>query len=190
MKIGLYFGSFNPVHIGHMIIANHIVQYTDMDQLWMVVSPHNPHKEKKSLAKDYDRLHLVTLAIDENPLIKASNIEFGLPKPSYTIDTLTYIKEKYPEHEFCLIMGGDNLGTFHKWKNYELILENHDIYVYNRPSYQLGDLETHPRVNVVEAPMLDISSSFIRRSINNGRSIQYLVPQTVFEYIDLNKMYK
>ncbi|GLR16600.1 nicotinate (nicotinamide) nucleotide adenylyltransferase [Portibacter lacus] len=189
MKIGLYFGSFNPVHVGHMIIANHIVQYTDMDQLWMVVSPHNPHKNKKSLAKDYDRLHLVTLAIAENPNIRASNIEFSLPKPSYTIDTLTYIKEKYPDHEFSLIMGGDNLGSFHKWKNYEIILKNHDIYVYKRPSYELGELENHPRISIVEAPMLDISSSFIRNSIKNGRSIQYLVPQSVFEYIESNKMY-
>ncbi|MCL4106500.1 UNVERIFIED_CONTAM: hypothetical protein GTU68_030458 [Idotea baltica] len=189
MKIGLYFGSFNPVHVGHMIIANHIVQYTDMDQLWMVVSPHNPHKEKKTLAKDYDRLHLVTLAISDNPMIRASNIEFSLPKPSYTIDTLTYLKEKYSEHEFSLIMGGDNLGSFHKWKNYEIILENHDIYVYKRPSYELGELENHNRIHIVEAPMLDISSSFIRKSIKNGRSIQYLVPQSVFEYIESNKMY-
>jgi nicotinate-nucleotide adenylyltransferase len=189
MKIGLYFGSFNPVHIGHMIIANHIVQQTEMDQLWMVVSPHNPHKEKKTLAKDYDRLHLVTLAIGENPFIKASNIEFSLPKPSYTIDTLTYMKEKYPEHDFSLIMGGDNLGTFHKWKNYELILANHNIYVYKRPNFELGELENHEHIHIVEAPMLDISSSFIRKSIKSGRSVQYLVPQTVFEYIEETKMY-
>lgn len=189
MKIGLYFGSFNPVHVGHMIIASHMVQHTDMSNLWMVVSPHNPHKEKKSLAKDYDRLHLVTLAIAENNKIQASNIEFSLPKPSYTIDTLTYLKEKYPQHEFCLIMGGDNLGSFHKWKNYEKILEHHNIYVYKRPSYELGELQNHPRIQIVEAPMLDISSSFIRNSIKNGHSIQYLVPQAVFEYIEDNKMY-
>ncbi|WP_235298580.1 nicotinate (nicotinamide) nucleotide adenylyltransferase [Portibacter marinus] len=189
MKIGLYFGSFNPVHVGHMIISSHMLQYTDVDQVWMVVSPHNPHKEKKSLAKDYDRLHLVTLAIGDNPGIKASNIEFSLPKPSYTIDTLTYLKEKYPDHIFSLIMGGDNLSTFHKWKNYELILRDYDIKVYQRPSYDLGELQNHPKVSIVPAPMLDISSSFIRKSIKTGHSIQYLVPQSVFEYIDSNKMY-
>ncbi len=190
MQVGLYFGSFNPVHVGHMIIANHMVTYCEMDQLWMVVSPHNPHKEKKTLAKDYDRLHLVHLAIAGNPNIQASNIEFELPKPSYTIDTLTYLKEKFPKHEFSLIMGGDNLASFHKWKNYEKILENHKIYVYKRPSYQLGDLESHPQISIVEAPMLDISSSLIRKRIKNGDSIQYLVPHTVFEYIEDYKMYK
>ncbi len=190
MRIGLYFGSFNPVHVGHMIIAGHMLEHTDIDQLWMVVSPHNPHKEKKSLAKDYDRLHLVTLAIADNAYIKASNIEFSLPKPSYTIETLTYLKEKHPNHQFDLIMGGDNLATFHKWRKYELILENHNILVYQRPSYLLGDLENHPKVSIVEAPLLDISSSYIRKSIKNGHSIQYLVPQAVFEYIDSNKMYK
>lgn len=189
MKVGLYFGSFNPVHVGHMIIAGHLIEHTDLDQLWMVVSPHNPHKEKKSLAKDYDRLHLVTLAIADNPKIKASNIEFSLPKPSYTIDTLTFLKEKYPNHTFSLIMGGDNLASFHKWKNYELILRDHDILVYQRPSYDPGELQSHPRVNILDAPMLDISSSFIRKSIKNGHSIQYLVPHTVFEYIESNKMY-
>lgn len=190
MHIGLYFGSFNPVHVGHMIIANHMLNNTDMDQLWMVVSPHNPHKKKSSLAKDYDRLHLVHLAIAGNPNIQASNIEFSLPKPSYTIDTLTYLKEKYPQHDFSLIMGGDNLGTFHKWKNYELILKNHNIYVYSRPSYDLGPLESHPKVKIVDATMLNISSSYIRKLVKKGQSIQYLVPHAVFEYIEDYKIYK
>lgn len=167
-----------------------MVTYCAMEQLWMVVSPHNPHKEKKSLAKDYDRLHLVHLAIAGNSKIQASNIEFSLPKPSYTIDTLTYLKEKYPQHEFSLIMGGDNLGNFHKWKNYEKIIANHKIFVYKRPSYPLGELENHPQVTIVEAPMLNISSSFIRNAIKTNHSVQYLVPHSVFEYIEDYKMYR
>lgn len=190
MKVGLYFGSFNPVHIGHMIIANHMINFSDLNQLWMVVSPHNPFKKKSSLANDYDRLHLVHLAIAGNSHIQASNIEFSLPKPSYTIDTLTYLKEKYPNYEFALIMGGDNLATFHKWKNYEQILEHHNVLVYQRPEYALGELENHPRITIVDAPMLNISSSFIRELIKKGKSVQYLVPHSVFEYIDANNMYK
>ena len=145
-KTGLFFGSFNPVHVGHMIIANFMAQHTDLDQVWMVVSPHNPLKKQSSLAKDYDRLHLVNVAIGENPLLQSSNIEFSLPKPSYTIDTLTYLTEKFPEREFVLIMGGDNLNTLHKWKNYELLIKNHEIYVYQRPDYDLGDLKDHSNI--------------------------------------------
>jgi len=189
-KIGLFFGSFNPVHVGHMIIANFMVEHSDLDIIWMVVSPHNPHKEKKSLAKDHDRLHLVNLAIGDNIGIKASDIEFNLPKPSYTIDTLTYLKEKYPHHEFCLIMGGDNLGTFHKWKNYEKILENHSIFVYNRPGYELGDLQNHESVTILEAPLLSISASYIRKQIKDDKSIQYLVPDVVWKYLNGSSMYR
>ena len=189
-KIGLFFGSFNPVHVGHMIIANFMVEHSDLGEIWMVVSPHNPLKEKKSLAKDHDRLHLVRLAIGDNLNIKASDIEFGLPKPSYTIDTLAYLTEKYPHHEFSLIMGGDNLGTFHKWKNYEAILENHNIYVYRRPGYDLGDLQDHKRVTILEAPLLTISASYIRKQVKEKKSIQYLVPDRVWEYIDGSSMYK
>ncbi len=189
-KIGLFFGSFNPVHIGHMIIANFMVEHSDLEKIWMVVSPHNPHKEKKSLAKDHDRLHLVDLAIGENTGIKASDIEFNLPKPSYTIDTLTYLKEKYPNHEFCLIMGGDNLGTFHKWKNYEKILENHKIFVYKRPGYELEGLKEHESVTILEAPLLTISASYIRKQIKKGNSIQYLVPDSVWKYLAGSRMYR
>ncbi len=189
-KIGLFFGSFNPVHVGHMIIANFMVEHSDMDMIWMVVSPHNPHKEKKSLAKDHDRLHLVDIAIGDNPGIKASNIEFNLPKPSYTIDTLTYLKEKHPQYEFCLIMGGDNLGTFHKWKNYEKILENHQIFVYDRPGYDLGELQDHEAVTVLEAPLLAISASYIRHQIKEGKSIQYLVTDKVWRYLEDSTMYR
>lgn len=189
MKIGLFFGSFNPVHVGHMIIANYIITHTDMDQVWMVVSPHNPHKKKKSLAKQHDRLHLVRLAIGDNLKIKGSDIEFNLPQPSYTIDTLTYLKEKYPKYEFCLIMGGDNLASLHKWKNYESIINNYSILVYKRPRYRLGDLKTHPNVTICDAPLLQISASYIRKCIKEKKSIQYLVPDVVFNYLEHTPIY-
>ena len=157
MKIGLFFGSFNPVHVGHMIIANFMAHHTNLDQVWIVVSPHNPLKKKSSLANDYERLHMVNLAIDDNMVLKSSNIEFKLPKPSYTIDTLTHLKEKYPQHEFVLIMGGDNLATLHKWKNYEMLLNNHKIFVYQRPDYELGEIASHENVQLFEAPLMQIS---------------------------------
>lgn len=173
-----------------MIIANFIVQKTELKQLWMVISPQSPFKKKASLANDHDRLHLVSLAIGDNPNIRPSNIEFGLPQPSYTIDTLTYLKEKYPDINFSLIMGGDNLASFHKWKNYEWILKNHNIYVYKRPNYELGDLQNHEKVTILEAPMMHISASYIRNEIKEGRSIRYLVPDTVYEYLDNSHLYK
>ena len=190
MKIGLFFGSFNPIHIGHLIIANYMCTQTPLTQVWFVVSPQNPFKSKSSLARDYDRLHLVRLAIEDNPHLKASNIEFDLPKPSYTVDTLAYLKEKYPEHEFVLIMGGDNLGSFHKWKNYEIILRDHEIYVYKRPAYELGELEHHQKIKVFEAPLMQISASYIRSCIKNGHSVQYLVPEKVFDYLSSSSLYK
>ena len=190
MKTGLFFGSFNPVHIGHMIIANFMATQTDLQEIWMVVSPQNPFKSKKSLAKDHDRLHLVHLAIGDNSHLRASNIEFNLPKPSYTIDTLTYLKEKFPKKEFALIMGGDNLGNFHKWKNYEQILANHEIYVYKRPQYDLGNLADHSKITILEAPLMQISASYIRRCIQENQSIQYLVPDAVFNYINNNGLYR
>jgi len=183
-KTGLFFGSFNPVHVGHMIIANHMLNHTDMDAVWLVVSPHNPLKKKSTLANDYDRLHLVNLAIGDELRLKASDIEFGLPQPSYTIDTMTYLKEKYPEKEFALIMGGDNLGTFHKWKNYELLLENYDIFIYRRPSYELPELMNHKNIHMTEAPLLEISSSYIRSLIAQKKSIRYLVPDKVYAYLN------
>lgn len=190
MKTGLFFGSFNPVHIGHMIIANHIVQYTDLKEVWMVVSPHNPLKQKASLAKDSDRFHLVQLAIGDNPHIKASNIEFGLPVPSYTIDTLTHLQEKFPKREFSLIMGGDNLESLDKWKNYQLILENFDIYVYQRPGYQTDKYTDHHRIKMVEnVPMMDISATFIRSAIKDKKSVQYLLPESVFVYLQGSNIY-
>ncbi len=190
MKIGLFFGSFNPVHIGHMIIANHMVEYTEIDKIWMVVSPQSPFKKKQSLASNYDRYHLVTLAVGDNDRIRPSKIEFDLPTPSYTIDTLTYLKEKYEKQEFALIMGGDNLKSFHKWKNYEQILEHHDIFVYKRSGSQEHQFQDHPRVKIVEAPLLNISATFIRKAIKDGKSVQYLVPDEVYQYLYTSHLYK
>ena len=190
MKIGLFFGSFNPVHIGHLIIANYMATQTDLDRVWLVVSPQNPLKPKKTLARDHDRLHLVRLGIGDNPLLEVSNVEFGLPKPSYTVDTLAYLREKYPEREFALIMGGDNLASLHQWKNYEVLLANYDIYVYNRPSADLGERATHPRVRIFEAPLLDISATYIRECLRNRKSVRYLVPDAVFEYLESSHLYR
>ena len=189
-KVGLFFGSFNPVHVGHLIIGNFMATQTDLNEVWLVVSPQNPLKKKSTLARDFDRLHLVRLAVEECPNLKASNIEFDLPKPSYTIDTLTYLSEKHPDKEFVLIMGGDNLATLHKWKNYEQILKYYQVYVYQRPSYELGELEHHPSVKTFEAPLMKISASYIRKCIKEGNSIQYLVTQPVFEYMMSSSMYK
>jgi nicotinate-nucleotide adenylyltransferase len=183
MKIGLFFGSFNPIHVGHLIIAEHMATRTELEQVWMVVSPQNPLKPKNTLANDYDRLHLVQLAIENNPNLRASNIEFSLPKPSYTVDTLAYLMDKYPEHKFCLIMGSDNLETLHKWKNYEVILNNYPIYVYSRLGSDIPDFTKQYDIHVAQAPMLHISATYIRKSIQNGQSIRYLVPMPVFEYL-------
>ena len=189
-RIGLFFGSFNPVHTGHMIIANFMATQTDLDHVWLVVSPQNPLKPKNSLLRDYDRLHLVRLAIGDNPLLKASEIEFNLPKPSYTIDTLTYLREKYPDYKFVLIMGGDNLKSLHKWKNYEILLRDYEIYIYKRPAYELGQFADHPNVHLFEAPLMQISATYIRKCIKTGKSVRYLVPDAVFEYMEGSNLYK
>jgi len=187
---GLFFGSFNPVHVGHLIIANYILNHSDLDQIWMVVSPHNPHKKKASLANDYDRLHLLNLAIGDNPRLKSSDIEFNLPQPSYTIDTLTHLNEKYPSMNFSLIMGGDNLSSFHKWKNYEKLLEFYSLTVFARPGYELGDLAQHPKVTVLaDTPMLHLSASYIRGLRKDNKSIQYLVPEAVHKAILESRLY-
>ena len=190
VKIGLFFGSFNPVHTGHLIIANYICETTALDKVWMVVSPQNPFKEKQSLLNEYDRLHLLRLALEGNQNLHASDIEFKLPKPSYTIDTLTHIKEKYPEHEFSLIMGGDNLASLHKWKNYELILKNHEIYVYKRSSGTENPFPDKACVHFLDVPMLDISATFIRENIQQGHSMQYFLPEKVWDYIRDYNVYK
>ena len=191
MKIGLYFGSFNPIHIGHLIIAQHILNHTEIQRLWFVISPHNPLKDKASLANDRDRLHLVQLAIEDNPSMKASDIEFKLPQPSYTIDTLTYIKEKYPRYEFALIMGADNLLSLPKWKNYQLLINNYPIYIYKRPNYPIESaLVQHENIHVLDTPLLDISSTWIRQLIKTKKSIRYLVPEKVFEYLESSHLYR
>lgn len=163
---------------------------SDLQRVWFVVSPQNPLKPKKSLARDHDRLHLVRLGIGDNNLLRASDVEFGLPQPSYTIDTLTFLKEKYPEHEFVLIMGADNLASLHLWKNYEQILSGYGIYVYKRPSYELGAFADHPGVRVFEAPPLDISATYIRECIQTGKSVRYLVPEPVWEYLESGTLYR
>ena len=190
MKVGLYFGSFNPIHNGHLIIANYLAEFTDIEQVWMVVSPHNPLKPAGSLLQDYHRFHLVELGIGSYRKIKASKIEFELPRPSYTIHTLAYLREKFPQHDFSLIMGADNLETFHKWKNYDLILEDHDIYVYPRPLCDGGQFKDHPRVKWVEAPLMEISSTFIRNAIKNGKDVHFMMPAAVADYIDEMNFFK
>ena len=192
MNIGLFFGSFNPIHIGHLVIANHLVEHSNLDQVWFVVTPHNPFKKKSSLLDNYQRLEMVYRATKDYNTLKPSDIEFNLPQPNYTINTLVYLQEKYPDYKFSLIMGEDNLKSFHKWKNYELILENHHIYVYPRNSK--GHTETqftdHKQIHNVEAPIMELSSTFIRNSIKEGKNIQPMLPEHVWEYLDEMNFYK
>ncbi|WP_410877935.1 nicotinate (nicotinamide) nucleotide adenylyltransferase [Myroides sp. DW712] len=194
MKIGLYFGTFNPVHIGHVVIANHLVQYTDLDEVWMVVTPHNPLKKKKGLLEDFHRLHLVNLATADYDYIRASDIEFNLPQPNYTVNTMVYLHERFPKHEFALIMGEDNLDSLPKWKNYEVLLEEYRIYVYPRVDHKRieeSSLMQHPHVIRVEhAPIMEISATFIRTAIKEGKNVQPLLDKEVWKYIDHNLFYK
>lgn len=188
--IGLFFGSFNPVHTGHMIIANYMVSQTTLDEVWMVVSPQNPFKKRSNLADQYARLHLVKLAIGNTEGLRASDIEFKLPKPSYTIDTLAHLRDQYPQYKFALIMGGDNLPTLPKWKNYEIILRDFQLYVYQRPGVELGELANHPNVHIQEAPLMQLSATYIRKAIQEGRSIRYLVPDKVEEELLQSGLYR
>jgi nicotinate-nucleotide adenylyltransferase len=189
MNIGLYFGSFNPVHNGHLIIAKHVLNTTVLKQVWCVVSPQNPLKKSSTLLNEYHRLHLVQSAIEGENDLKASNIEFHLPKPSYTIDTLTYLKEKYPTYNFSIIMGSDSFCNIHKWKNYETLLRNYELYIYLRPGFEITT-PVEKSIKILSAPLLEISSTRIRELIKTGKSIRYLVPDSVKEEIERNHYYR
>lgn len=195
-KIGLYFGSFNPIHIGHIAIAGYMTEFTIMNEIWFVVSPQNPLKKKESLLDNYQRLYMVNLAIGDNEKMKASDIEFRLPVPSYTIDTLTYLQEKYPNHNFSLVMGEDNLYTLHKWKNAEKLVTKYDLYVYPRPGSRksnsplLDNILSKATINHVRAPLMDISGSFIRDGIRKGKNMSYYLPAPVWKYIEEMHFYE
>jgi nicotinate-nucleotide adenylyltransferase len=191
-KIGLYFGTFNPIHVGHLIIANYMVEHSDLDEIWMVVTPHNPFKKKSSLLENHHRFELVYKATESYKNIKPSDIEFKLPQPNYTVYTLAHISEVYPDKEFSLIMGEDNLKSFHKWKNYETILEHHQLYVY--PRIAKGEVEhqfkNHPKIHTIDAPIMQISSTMIRTGIKNKKNIKPMLTKEVWEYIDEMNFYK
>lgn len=191
-KIGLFFGSFNPIHVGHMTLANHLVEYTNMDEVWLVVTPHNPHKKKKTLLDDVHRLAMVRIAVEDYPKLKVSTVEFDLPQPNYTVNTLAHLEEQYPGQDFCLIMGEDNLKSFHKWKNYEVILENYDLYVYPRISESVipEPFQDHPKIHRIAAPIMELSSTFIRKSIQEGKNVRPMLPHAVWQYLDEMHFYK
>ena len=190
MKIGLFFGSFNPIHIGHLIIANTMVNQADIDQVWFIISPHNPFKSSKSLLHEFDRMDMVERAIEDNFSLRASDVEFKMPRPSYTVDTLAYLSSKHPNHQFRLIIGEDNLRSFHKWKNHEAILEYYGLDVYPRPNAEPNEeIKNHPNVRMVQAPLLDISATYVREAIKTGKSIKYIVHDKVEQYISDKKLY-
>jgi nicotinate-nucleotide adenylyltransferase len=182
-KIGLFFGSFNPVHIGHLIIGNAMLAHCELDEVWFVVSPQNPLKERKTLLADQQRLEMVRLAVHDNYRMRACDVEFHLPIPSYTVLTLAHLGEKYRDKEFCLIMGSDNLDTFERWRNWDFILEHYRIYVYPRPGHTDCKLASHPHVTMVDVPQIDISSTYIREQIRQGHDVRYLLPEPVYQYL-------
>ncbi len=190
VKTGLFFGSFNPIHIGHMAIAEYIHEFTDLEQLWFVVSPQNPLKKKASLLDDHHRLEMVYRAIGDDLRFRVSDIEFRMPKPSYTIDTMSYLSEKYPDREFSMILGADNLQSFGKWKNCELLVENYRRYVYPRQGVPDSEISKHKNAELVHAPRMEVSSSFIREAIAAGKKVKYFLPQPVYEYLDEMNFYK
>ncbi|MBE8712958.1 nicotinate (nicotinamide) nucleotide adenylyltransferase [Sphingobacterium hungaricum] len=188
-QIGLFFGSFNPVHIGHLMIASYMANFTELDEVWFVVSPQNPFKEKKNLGNMYDRLEMVNIALEKSENLIASSIEFNLPQPSYTIDTLIHLNEKYPNKDFVLIMGEDNLVSLEKWKNYEIILRDYKIFVYPRPNAGESKLKDHPSITITDTPLIEISSTFIRQAIKNGKNVKYFTPDAVIDFIDKKGLY-
>lgn len=192
MKIGLYFGSFNPIHIGHLIIANHMVEHSNLDQVWFVVTPHNPFKEKKSLLADNHRLAMVNIAVEDYTKLKSSDVEFKLKQPNYTIDTLIHLVEKFPAYDFSLILGEDNLKSFHKWKNHEEILANHHLYVYPRiaEGKTVKRFEKHPKIHKIKAPIVQISSTMIRKGVKAKKNVQPLMQKDVWKYLDEMNFYK
>jgi nicotinate-nucleotide adenylyltransferase len=183
MKIGLFFGSFNPIHTGHLIIAGYMAEFTDLDRVWFVISPHNPLKEKNTLLPGHHRLQMVQRAIEDYRKLKATDIEFKLPQPSYTITTLQHLKEKYPTRQFALIMGADNLTNFHKWKNHEQILSEHELYIYARAGVQNDLYKGHPQVKKIDAPLVELSASFIRQAIKNKKDVRYMMPEQSYKYL-------
>lgn len=189
MRIGLYFGSFNPIHNGHLIIANHVLNETGLKKIWFVVSPQNPFKHSISLLNEYDRLHLVRLAVENDDRLNGSDIEFQLPKPSYTYYTLAHLKEKYPEHEFVIIMGSDSFQNLQNWKNYETIIRNYEIVIYERPGFEINN-SIGARIKIMKAPLLEISATYIRELAQNNKSIRYLVPQEVEKEIINNRFFR
>lgn len=189
MKTGLYFGSFNPIHTGHLIIANHILNETSIDKIWFVVSPHNPFKESDTLLNEYERFHLVQKAIENDHRLKATDIEFSLPRPSYTVHTLAYLREKYPSQEFCLIMGSDSFQNLGKWKNADHIIKNYELVIYTRPGFEVVN-SLGANIQIMDAPLLEISATHIRKLVQEGKSIKYLVPPAVEEEIFKSGMYR
>ncbi len=188
MNVGLYFGSFNPIHIGHLIIANHIVNNSLLNEVWFVISPQNPFKNTASLLNEQHRLSLVKIAIEGEKKLKASNVEFALPKPSYTIDTLVYLSEKYPSKKFSIIMGSDGFQNIEKWKNYKQIIDNYSLHIYQRPGFEIQS-PTNSNINIIDAPLLQISSTEVRKLIKQKKSIRYLVTDAVKEEIELKHYY-
>ena len=182
-RTGLFFGSFNPIHTGHLMIANYMVEFTDISQVWFIVSPHNPLKDKTTLLADHHRLAMANIAVEDDQRFRASNIEFHLPEPSYTIDTLTLLQEKYPRTEFVIIAGQDNLPYLHKWKNFEQLLEQYEIYLYPRPQVAESRFDKHPHIHFTESPLIEVSSSFIRKSIKEKKDIRHFLPEKVWKYL-------
>lgn len=192
MKVGLFFGTFNPIHVGHMIIANYMAEFSDLDEVWFVVTPLSPFKKKNTLLDNNHRLAIANIAVEDYPKLKTSDIEFNLPQPNYTVNTLVHLEEKFPNHQFCLIMGEDNLKGFHKWKNYETILQNYELYVYPRISDGKTTIEllNHPKVHCVAAPIVQVSSTFIRKAIKDEKDIRTMLSQNVWNYIDEMNFYR